>query len=98
MMAWRRHAPIFGPCVSNAAVGKTSVVASRPWLPRKRIGSIYKQFVRDGAPLNTGFAAAISGGPLSALKKALSKHSNDCQNEGQTAHYSSTGSEIRLYC
>jgi hypothetical protein len=45
----------------------------------------YKQFVVNVAVLNTAYAGAISGGPLSPLKQALSKFSTDCQKEGQTA-------------
>jgi hypothetical protein len=45
----------------------------------------YQQFVVDEAVLDNGYAAAISGGPPTSLKGALSKLSTDCHKEGQTA-------------
>jgi hypothetical protein len=42
----------------------------------------YKQFFVERTLLNTAYAAAISGGPLSPLKAALSKLSTDCPKEG----------------
>jgi hypothetical protein len=45
----------------------------------------YHQFVVDGAVLDNGYAAAISGGPTEALSSGLLALSADCQKEGQAA-------------
>jgi len=39
----------------------------------------YRQFIQDVAVLNLGVAAAMSGGPTTSLKQALSNLSSDCQ-------------------
>jgi hypothetical protein len=72
----------------NATVRLKSIASGAAW---KAVSGIeqaagmsgkYKQFVVDGTVLNTAYAAAISGGPLSPLNDALSKFSTDCQKEG----------------
>jgi hypothetical protein len=62
---------------SGAAWKAVSVIELAAGLSGK-----YRQLVVDGAVLNTAYAAAIRGGPLSPLKDALSKLSTDCQKEG----------------
>jgi hypothetical protein len=49
------------------------------------ISGKYHRFVVDGAELNNGYAAAISGGPTEALSSGLLTLSADCQREGQAA-------------
>jgi hypothetical protein len=47
--------------------------------PAAGLSGTYQQFIVDEAVLNGGYAAAISGGPTTSLKGALSKLSTDCQ-------------------
>ena len=72
----------------NAAARLKSIASGGAW---KAVSGIelaaglsgkYRQLVVDGAVLNTAYAAAIRGGPLSPLKDALSKLSTDCKKEG----------------
>ena len=48
------------------------------------ISGKYGQLVQDEAVLDNGYAAAISGGPTTTLRDALSNLSADCRREGQT--------------
>src|SRR3954469_12428592 len=47
MMALRRRAPVLAPSVSRTAVGKTSVVANRPPVIRRRNGSSFQLRCRE---------------------------------------------------
>lgn len=46
----------------------------------------YGQLVQDLAELNNSYAAALSGGPATSLRDALSNLSADCRRVGQTTH------------
>ena len=50
------------------------------------LSSKYGHLVQDEAALDNGYAAAISGGPTTSLRDALSNLSADCGREGQTTH------------
>jgi hypothetical protein len=75
---------------SDAAARLNSISSGAAWKAVSGIGlaaglsAKYQQFVVDEAVLDNGYAAAISGGPPTSLKGALSKLSTDCHKEGQT--------------
>ena len=70
---------------SDAAARLKSITSGAAWKAVNGIGLAaglsgkYKQFVLDEAVLDTDYAAAISGGPPTSLKGALSKLSTDCR-------------------
>lgn len=73
---------------SDAVARLKSITSGAAWKPisgvelAAGVSGKYKQFFVERALLNTAYAAAISGGPLSPLKAALSKLSTDCPKEG----------------
>ena len=77
---------------SDAATRLKSITSGVAWKAVSGIGLAaaqsgkYGQFVLDEALLDSGYAAAISGGPPTSLKSALSKLSTDCQENTPTAH------------
>jgi hypothetical protein len=67
-----------------------SITSGTAWKAVRGIGLAaglpgrYHQFVVDEAVLDAGYAAAISGGPTTALQSGLLKLSADCQKEHRT--------------
>jgi hypothetical protein len=80
---------------SDTAARLKSVGAGSAWRAVSWIGLAgtlvglsdrYGQLVQDMAALNNGYAAAVSGGPTTSLRDALSNLSADCRREGHTTH------------